>query len=60
MTNCRHTIRRFFGGEHGRAVVHCAVLLELIAIVCLAVMASIHINPTSNAHGPANSWASGR
>jgi hypothetical protein len=41
MLNCWNTVRRFFSRENGRAVVHCAVMLELIAIVCLAAMGSI-------------------
>jgi Flp pilus assembly pilin Flp len=36
-----NTVRRFFRSEFGGTVVHYAVMLELLAIVCLAAVGSI-------------------
>jgi Flp pilus assembly pilin Flp len=48
MTN---TIRRFFSREHGRTVVHCAVVLELIAIIYLVAISSINTKANASTHG---------
>jgi hypothetical protein len=55
------TVGRFMIGNDGHVGVHCAIMLELIAIVCLAVMGSISF--TANAAPPAvanSSIVSGR
>jgi Flp pilus assembly pilin Flp len=41
MVTCKNAVCRFFQCESGRTAVHFAVMLELIAIVCLAAMGSI-------------------
>jgi Flp pilus assembly pilin Flp len=43
-------VRGFFAGGDGRTAVHCAVLLELITIVCLVAIGSISTTATAAPH----------
>ncbi|HTQ38692.1 MAG TPA: hypothetical protein VMJ32_06675 [Pirellulales bacterium] len=55
MSNYWNTIRRFINHGNGRTTVHCTVMLELIAIVCLAAMGSICAGANASAQNVASS-----